>query len=221
MCARIPISVDTCKGLCPPFHYTQTDAHRRAHARSFAHIHPATLAGATLSTFCHTLFSSFSPRHYAPETNYQSGVSSRIYLGQWGSYKHSSSLSFIFTICLSFHPLHSFSPSPSPSVAVLLRLEFYRWSSVSDPMKNCQRRGAIKRERGRERGKKKSYAALKSERSKGAVLCQTAFTQGNRSQLSHRVFGDVVRNKKGCMDPWPPLQLAALARQITLQTSSI
>lgn len=24
MCARIPISLDTCKGLCPPFHHTST-----------------------------------------------------------------------------------------------------------------------------------------------------------------------------------------------------
>lgn len=29
MCARIPISLDTCKGLCPLFHYTQTHSHTR------------------------------------------------------------------------------------------------------------------------------------------------------------------------------------------------
>lgn len=34
MCARIPISLDTCKGLCPLFHYTQIHLQSNVHAHT-------------------------------------------------------------------------------------------------------------------------------------------------------------------------------------------
>lgn len=170
MCARIPISLDTCKGLCPLFHRTQTHSHiltQLAFTITHKHTHRPTFTHA--STHCLTQRDT-----NALETNYQSGVSSYIYLGQWGANKRFYS-SFLPSVCLFFilFPFHFyllifFSLSLSLSFSLSTR---HCWGKGFTGCVQCQIQWKTAKDM---REKKKCYAAVKSDRSKGMVLCQAA-----------------------------------------------
>lgn len=95
MCARIPISLDTCKGLCPLFHYTQTHLQWNVHAHTQTDgekegelgflSNPQTLTQILTDLHLQMLPNILSLTRggtNALETNYQSGVSLYSYLGQ-------------------------------------------------------------------------------------------------------------------------------------------
>lgn len=134
MCARIPISLDTCKGPCPLFYYTPTHSRLGFKTKLYPQIH----------TLQHT---SSDWGTDALETNYQSGVSSYFYFGHRGANEHLAFPFFFvfcfcyFTIWLVLFSLLFLSLAVSLALCpTLLRQEFYRLCSVSDPMKNCQTR---------------------------------------------------------------------------------
>lgn len=151
----------------------------------------------------------FSRTHAnALETNYQSGVSSYIYLGQWGANKHFSFLFCFFSVlpsvCVlcSFHfCLAIFFPL---SLSVFLPSTRYCWGKSFTGCVQCHIQWKTARDKA---VKKKRYAALQSDRNKGVVLCQAtaaSFTQGKWSQQSCCSLSDVVANKK-VHGLWPPV----------------
>lgn len=118
MCARIPISLDTCKGLCPLFHHTKTHSHILTQlVFTITHKHTRRPTFTHSSTHCLTQRDT-----NALETNYQSGVSSYIYLGQRGVNKRFYS-SILPSVCL----FSSFSLFTSVS----------SFSSLSLPLSHC------------------------------------------------------------------------------------
>ena len=148
----------------------------------------------------HTFFQTHRGTN-APETNYQSGVSSYIYLGQWGANKHFSFLFCVFSILPSVSPFilpalffASVSPFSSLSLCLPPPLPRYCWGKSFTGCVRCQIQWKTARDKGVRR---KRYAALKSDRNKGVVLCQASFAQGKWPQQSCGSFCDVVANKKG------------------------
>lgn len=144
----------------------------------------------------------------ALETNYQSGVSSYIYLGQRGANKHFSFLFCCFSVlpsvCLFSTLFTSASPFSSPCLPVFLPSTRYCWGESFTGCVQCQIQWKTARDKG---VKKKRYAALKSDQNKGVVWCQAtaaSFTQGKWSQQSCCSLSDVVANKK-VHGLWPPV----------------
>lgn len=155
----------------------------------------------------------------ALETNYQSGVSSYIYLGHWSAHKHFYCLLCFFSIlpsvCLSILSTLFASVTPVFSIflslvffllhPILLRQEFYRLCSVSDPMKNCQRQG----------GEKGALCCIKIRQKQRCGFVSGKF-------YSRKMVSAVLQwsqwfssNPKGCIDY--DLQLVSLTTQLTTE----
>lgn len=116
-------------------------AGKHVKASTSTHAHTRTVFYSSKSMCWHTLprFCSHSEALHSAETNYHSGVSSCIYLGQWeSSSSHCFSILpsafclFIPSTLSSLPPSQSLFLPVSPSLAVLLRLDFCRLCSVSD-----------------------------------------------------------------------------------------
>lgn len=158
MCARIPISLDTCKGLCPPFHYTQTHSLSHTHKQLELGFHhnPQTYSQTHIYTYFHTLslvrtealmllrliISQVCHLIFIWASEVLTSISLSCFA--FSLFCHLSAFSTLFTSVSPFFFSLSLSLRLPPVYPILLRQEFYRLCSVSDPMKNCQRQGGEK-----------------------------------------------------------------------------